>query len=107
VKNNPFEILSRDGLPAGPPDPTPRPPARGRVVLRRQTAGRAGKTVIVIDEFAPQLPASELERVARLLKIACACGGTVKGRRVEIQADQPGRIRAALEAEGYRVAGVR
>lgn len=107
MKNNPFEALCSAGLPAGPPDPVPVSPKRGRVVLRRETAGRGGKTVIVIHDFAPQLPATELERVARLLKKLCGCGGTVKGRSVEIQGDQPGKIRAALEVEGYRVDGVR
>jgi hypothetical protein len=31
----------------------------------------------------------------------------VKGRTIEVQLDQPARIRAVLEAEGFEVAGVR
>ena len=79
----------------------------GRVVLRRETAHRGGKTVIVVDDFATHLPASVIEKVAKKLRAACGCGGTVKGRTIEIQGDQPSRVRTALEAEGFQVAGVR
>ena len=79
----------------------------GRVVLRRERAHRGGKTVIVIDDFATHLPASVIETVAKTLRAACGCGGAVKGRQVEIQGDQPARVRAALEAEGFQVAGVK
>ena len=104
-------------VPAGPPVPPEeesalKPPAgsawkMGRVVLRRERAHRGGKTVIVIDDFATHLPLSVIETVARTVRAACGCGGTVKDRRVEIQGDQPGKIRAALEAEGFQVAGVK
>ncbi len=79
----------------------------GRVVLRRETAHRGGKTVIVVDDFATHLPASVIEKIAKKLRAACGCGGTVKGRTIEVQGDQPSRIRAALEVEGFQVAGVR
>jgi translation initiation factor 1 (eIF-1/SUI1) len=36
----------------------------------------------------------------------CGCGGTTRERAIEIQGDQPGRIRELLEQEGFRVAGV-
>ena len=79
----------------------------GRVVLQRETAKRGGKTVIVIKDFATHLPQSVIETVARRLRSACGCGGTVKEKRIEIQGDQAARIRAVLEAEGFEVAGVR
>jgi translation initiation factor 1 len=79
----------------------------GRVVLRRETAHRGGKTVVVVDDFATHLPASVIEAVAKKLRAACGCGGTVKERRIEIQGDQPGKVRAILEGEGFQVAGVR
>jgi len=79
----------------------------GRVVLRKETAHRGGKTVIVVDDFATHLPPSVIESVAKKLRAACGCGGTVRGRAVEIQGDQPARIRAILEAEGFQVAGIR
>jgi translation initiation factor 1 len=79
----------------------------GRVVLQRETAQRGGKTVIVIKDFASHLPQSVIETIAKKVRSACGCGGTVKERRVEIQGDQAGRIRAVLEAEGFEVAGVK
>ena len=99
-----------DDLPAAPPLPKEEPAAPnwkpGRVVLRRERAHRGGKTVIIIDGFATHLPASFIERVAKTVRAACGCGGTVRGRTVEIQGDQPAKVRAALEAEGFQVAGV-
>ena len=76
------------------------------MVLRREKANRGGKTVIVIYDFAPNIGYNYIESLAGKLKAACGCGGTMKERTIEIQGDQPGRIRALLEAEGFRVAGV-
>ena len=104
--NNPFGQLSSDGLPPGPDLPV-RQPKLGRVVLRRERAHRGGKTVIVIHDFAPQITGKRIEELATMLKKSCGCGGTLKGREIEIQGDQPGRIRAVLEAEGFQVAGVK
>jgi translation initiation factor 1 len=93
-------------LPAGPELPV-TPPKRGRVVLRRETAHRGAKTVIVVLDFAPQITGKQIEDFATKLKKSCGCGGTVKGREIEIQGDQPGKIRALLDAEGFQVAGVK
>ena len=101
--------VAADPAPPETPVPPPVAPAwkMGRVVLRRERAHRGGKTVIVVDDFATHLPASVIETVARKVRAACGCGGTVKDRRIEIQGDQPAKVRAALEAEGFTVAGVR
>jgi translation initiation factor 1 len=112
--NAAFAGLNVPDLPAGPEKP-PAPNAdspqtlwkMGRVVLRRETAHRGGKTVIVVHDFATHLPASVIEKIAKKLRAACGCGGTVRERTIEIQGDQPARVRAALEAEGFQVAGVR
>lgn len=113
--HNPFAALDTTGLPSGPETPppaasnadaTPKPSKFGRVVLRREKAHRGGKTVIVIYDFAPNIGLAYIESLAGKLKAACGCGGTVKDREIEIQGDQPARIRALLEAEGFRVAGV-
>jgi translation initiation factor 1 len=115
---NPFVALSLDGSGGEPPDPAPsntkpsaeppvpKPSKYGRVVLRREKAHRGGKTVIVIHDFAPNIGLAYIESLAAKLKSACACGGTVRERSIEIQGDQPARIRALLETEGFRVAGV-
>ena len=112
--NNAFAKLALDAkdLPPGPPPaPSPESPQTiwkmGRVVLRKETARRGGKTVIVVDDFATHLPVSVIEKIGKKLRQTCGCGGTVKGRIVEVQMDQPARIRAALEAEGFEVAGIR
>src|SRR4030095_2906725 len=111
--NQAFARLEISGLPAG--EVAPAPSAKegpgtiwnlGRVVLRRETAHRGGKTVIVVHDFATHLPASVIEAVAKKLRQQCGCGAAVKGRTIEIQGDQPARIRAVLEAEGFKVAGV-
>jgi translation initiation factor 1 len=109
---NPFAALSTNGLPAGrenspvKAEGVAKPSKFGRVVLRREKAHRGGKTVIVIHEFAPHISFAYIESLAGKLKSACACGGTARERVIEIQGDQPGRIRELLEKEGFQVAGV-
>jgi translation initiation factor 1 len=109
--NNPFAGLRIDGLPLGAetvPVPTALPRrALGRVVLRRETAHRGGKTVIVIDDFAPQISNRSIEELGRKLRQACGCGGAIKERTIEIQGNHVARLRELLEAEGFRVAGIK
>ena len=90
------------------PAPVEPAPARrmGRVVLRRETAHRGGRTVIVIHDFPPTITRSDLEDLARGLRRALGTGGTVRDRTVEMQGDQPGKIRAFLLSAGFQVAGV-
>jgi translation initiation factor 1 len=112
--NSAFANLEIGGLPDGPKPEPPRPdsgsPASiwklGRVVLRKETAHRGGKTVIVVHDFATHLPVSVIETMAKKIRQQCGCGGTVKGRTIEVQGDQAARIRATLEKEGFQVAGV-
>jgi translation initiation factor 1 len=101
--------FSKINLPALAPGPKVSQPLwkLGRVVLRRERAHRSGKTVIVVDDFATHLPVSVIENTAKKIRAACGCGGTVKDRAIEIQGDQPDKIRAILEAEGYQVAGIK
>ena len=111
--NSAFAGLNPAGLPAGPASPPAQPDSpqqiwkMGRVVLRRETARRGGKTVLVIHDFATHLPVSVIETIAKKIRQSCGCGGAVKGRTVEIQGDQPARIREVLEKEGFQVAGVK
>lgn len=78
----------------------------GRVILRRETAHRGGKAVIVIHDFPPEMSFEQLEVLAKRLRQALGTGGTVKDRTIEMQGDQPAKVRAFLENEGYQVAGV-
>jgi translation initiation factor 1 len=109
---NPFANLQVDGLPAGEVHAPPMAAAtvkkkRGRVVLRRETAHRGGKTVIVVHDFATSIPVAQIEELGRKLRNACGCGGTTRERTIELQGEQAAKIRAFLEGEGFQVAGVK
>lgn len=113
--NAAFAGLDVPNLPAGPEPKAPPAGAdspqkiwkMGRVVLRRELARRGGKTVIVVHDFATHLPETVIETIAKKIRTTCGCGGAVKGRTIEVQGDQPGRVREVLEAEGFQVAGIR
>jgi len=113
VLNSPFAGLHIAGLPpasvAAAPSasqPAAPNPKLGRVVLRRETAHRGGKVVIVIDDFAPHIGLAAIEELGRRLRNACGCGGTIRQRAIELQGNQAGKIRAFLEKEGFKVAGI-
>jgi translation initiation factor 1 len=109
--NSAFASLAISGLPPGAAEAPAQAEAPrikpGRVVLRRETAHRGGKTVIVVDGFGDHFTEDDLQQLARKLRAACGGGGTVKERTIEIQGDQPGRLRQLLEGEGFQVAGVK
>ncbi len=119
--NNPFANLEIDRLPLGEGEKAPLAQATasgigeifsaglklGRVVLRRETAHRGGKTVVVIDQFAPNISSKQIQALAKKLRNACGCGGTTKQRSIELQGNHVEKIRQLLEQEGFRVAGVR
>ena len=109
------EALSGLNLGALPPPPpavsadAPQPLKKkklGRVVLRKECAHRGGKTVIVVDQFPSHVQVSELEQLARELRKFVGSGGSLKGRAIEIQGEQPAKIRAYLESLGYEVGGI-
>ena len=80
-----------------------RPAATGDGVvrIRRETKGRAGKAVTVIDGI-PVDPA-ELKNLCKHLKQRCGVGGAVKGVQLEIQGDQRTMCQKTLEEMGYVV----
>jgi translation initiation factor 1 len=108
---NPFASLEISAdLPPGPEESQisnlkSQMPA-GRVVLRREKSQRGGKTVVVVGDFAAHFTANDLEALARKARKSCGCGGTVAGREIELQGDDPARVRRFFEGEGFRVAGV-
>ena len=109
--NAAFAGLDLGGLPEGSAEVAPSAPEKpsklGRVLLRKETAHRGGRVVIVVDDFSPSVTDDLIEDLARELRGVCGCGGTVKERRIEIQGDQAGKIRAHLLSKGFQVAGVK
>lgn len=116
LAQNPFAALNGAGLPGGKmekresgksgarkPDAAQPAPARnrGRVDIRRETGGRGGKTVTVIDGFVG-IGLPEKEQLAKKMRAACGCGGTVKDGAIEIQGDQRETIARILAAAGFR-----
>lgn len=61
------------------------PAGDGKVKVRRETNGRKGKGVSVIEGLA--MNAAELDALARQLKTRCGSGGAVKNGTIEIQGD--------------------
>ena len=112
---NPFAALSGAGLPISKPvaglaepgrpgSPTPATPSarnRGRVDLKRTTAGRGGKTVTIVTGFTG-IGRPEKESLAKKMRAACGCGGTVKDGDIEIQGDQRETIARILTEAGFR-----
>ena len=107
---SPFAALDPAGLPAGPaetaPPAIPAPAKKKhRVVLRREKSNRGGKTVVVAGQLPTHLSPPELENLCRDTRKALGCGGSLQGREIELQGDQPDRVRAHFEKLGYLVVG--
>ncbi len=45
----------------------------------------------------------DLKNLSKALKAVCACGGTVKKGRIELQGDQQVRVKNYLEEKGYSI----
>ena len=105
---NPFGALSGAGLPVAPQSVIQsavkkEAPARnrGRVDIKRTTAGRGGKTVTLVTGFVG-IGLPEKESLAKKMRNACGCGGTVKDGDIEIQGDQRDKIAQILTDAGFR-----
>ena len=109
LASNPFGALDMGGLPSGPTHEQMRPKradkkpkSKGRVEVRREKAGRGGKTVTTLKEFSTNIPLKDLEAMTFNLKKTCSCGGTLKGRAIELQGDVCDRVMGELEKLGYK-----
>ncbi len=106
---NPFGALSGASLPnvpvtkagAGANQPVIPAKNRGRVDIVRETNGRGGKTVTVVTGFVG-IGLPEKESLAKKMRAACGCGGTVKDGRIEIQGDQRETVAKILTEAGFR-----
>lgn len=106
--SNPFAGLSNTGLPVAPQSviqsaTKKEAPVknRGRVDIKRTTAGRGGKTVTLVTGFVG-IGLPEKESLAKKMRNACGCGGTVKDGDIEIQGDQREKIAQILTDAGFR-----
>ena len=113
---NPFGALKnlRESLPAGAspePDPEPEPashttatapdrvlPRCGKIVVRREKKGRAGKTVTCVEG----LPAASLAPLAKQLKTALGCAASREGETLVLHGALVERTTGWLIAHGAR-----
>ncbi len=123
LRQSPFAALAGQSAPSAlaatedaapstrtPPAQSSLPAKRGRLVLRRETKHRGGKTVVVISGFATHAlqSADTLHAVEKHIKARLGCGGASDVERAEviIQGDRPDAIADLLRSLGYDVAGV-
>lgn len=76
---------------------TRQPQKQGVVYLRRETKGRGGKTVTIVDGLT-----GNLKQWKKELQRLCGSGGTVKGNVIEIQGDHRNKIFKYLETKAIR-----
>lgn len=79
--------------------PAARPEPGGRVEVRRETAGRRGKTATTVSGVA--LDDEGLRELAGRLKKRCGVGGSSKDGVIELQGDHREVVLEVLRAEGH------
>ncbi|MDQ6970259.1 MAG: translation initiation factor [Mariprofundus sp.] len=70
------------------------------VRIRRESKGRRGKTVCIVDGLSMSDP--ELKSLLKKLKGQLGCGGAVKSGMLEIQGDHRDKVLLLLEKEGIK-----
>ncbi len=98
----------RDPRPAGPPqDQRPSEPLgptfQERLLLRRSTAHRGGKTVLVLEGFSPAWSEAKLESLLHDLKTSLGCGGQIESRTLALQGELTDRLIPLLKSRGFAV----
>lgn len=73
----------------------------GVVRLRRESKGRGGKTVTIVEGLRGDRDALKVQ--TKRLKQHCGVGGSLKEQSIEIQGDHRERIAVLLRAEGHTV----
>ncbi len=108
LRTNPFASLDLGPLRQAPDTPTPGQSAPKkepveRLLLRRSTAHRGGKTVLILEGFSPAWNSTRLEDLMRELKASLGCGGKVEDRALELQGELADRLIPLLESRGFAV----
>jgi len=101
--------IAQPAKPAKAPKPVIPKKSRGRLILRRETKDRGGKTVVVVYGFAelPGANAVMIGDLAKDLKGKLGCGGSFDRQEIVLQGDRCAEVCAVLETLGFRVDGVR
>jgi translation initiation factor 1 len=84
----------------GPKPGAPPLPADGVARVRRETAGRHGKTVTAVHGL--RLGEAALRELASELKRLCGSGGSAKDGAIEIQGEHVDKVIEALVERGFR-----
>jgi translation initiation factor 1 (eIF-1/SUI1) len=109
LQSNPFATLelrgreSESGGTGVPPVTNRSTPSNEKLLLRRSTAHRAGKTVLILEGFSPAWSAVQLEDLLHELKATLGCGGKIKDRHLELQGELADRLLPLLEARNFTI----
>ena len=107
LRTNPFASLDlgplRDGPVSAPAQAAPKKEPKEQLLLRRSTAHRGGKTVLVLEGFSPAWSESKLDALLSELKSALGCGGKIENRTLELQGEPADRLIPLLESRGFAV----
>jgi len=79
---------------------TIRNPNKQGVRIRRESKGRGGKTVSIIDGLSLDQPT--LKKLLKTLKSQLGTGGAIKDDQLEIQGDHREKLLLLLEKQGHQ-----
>lgn len=107
---SPFAALEIQGRETGPEDARVPPHVqksitkpKERLLLRRSTAHRAGKTVLILEGFSAAWSEAKLDDLLRSLKGQLGCGGLVENGTLHLQGELADRLIPLLENRGFAV----
>lgn len=91
-------VPSPDPAPAAEPDGGSTLAEQPKLILRRTSKGRAGKTVTLVQG----LVGIEMKPLARQIRSAMGCGSSVEGDDIVVQGDQRDRLATWLTDQGVQ-----
>jgi len=108
LRTNPFAALDLGPLREAPAELAtaqipPKKEPKEKLLLRRSTAHRAGKTVLILEGFSPARTTSQLASLLHELKSTLGCGGKIENRTLELQGELTDRLLPLLEAHNFTV----
>ena len=108
IQGRELASLGRDTRPACPPTSKrpgepPGPTVKEKLLLRRSTTHRGGKTVLVLEGFSSAWNAPKLEALLHELKTSLGCGGKIEDRTLELQGELADRLMPLLESRSFTV----